>query len=174
MRWQANLVNLARRTESVLNLTSKVAAYIASFVLGAMTLLTTADVIGRYFFSKPIPGTWELVGLLLVFAGTWGWGYCQKEKMHVSVTVITDHFPRMVKLIFGIVTYLLGLAAFSLMCWRMWVKTINYFSMGSRGLTQTLEIPFYPFMLALAISAGIMALILLIDLLHYLAEVVRK
>ncbi len=29
MRWQANLVNLARRTESVLNLTSKVAAYIA-------------------------------------------------------------------------------------------------------------------------------------------------
>ena len=37
----------------------------AALMIFAMAALTFADVIGRYVFSAPIQGTFELVGLLL-------------------------------------------------------------------------------------------------------------
>lgn len=174
MNLQANLLELARRIEAVIYRINKAAALVASIVLAAMMLLTVADVIGRYFFSKPIRGTWELVGLLLVCAGTWGWGYCQMDKGHVSVTVIIDRLPRKIQAIIRSVTYLIGFVGFSLLCWRMCLRTIKFINLPSGGLTETLEIPYYPFMLVLVIGAGIMALILLIDLLHSLAKVMQK
>jgi TRAP-type C4-dicarboxylate transport system permease small subunit len=169
-----NLRHVSRRVESGFYATSRVAAIIASIALAVMMLLTVADVIGRYFFSKPIRGTWELVGLLLVCAGTWGWAYCQKERMHVRINVLTDVFSKKVQLILRIVAYLLGIVGFSFICWRMGVRALKYFFMPSTGLTATLEIPYYPFMMALMIGAGLMALMLLIDLIQALAEVTKK
>jgi TRAP-type C4-dicarboxylate transport system permease small subunit len=137
-------------------------------------LMTVADVIARYFFSKPIRGTWELVGLLLVCAGTWGWAYCQKERMHVRINVLTDVFSKKTQLVLRIIAYFVGIAGFSLLCWRMGVRSLKYFFMPSTGLTATLEIPYYPFMMALMIGAGLMALMLLIDLIRAVFEVIKK
>lgn len=174
MRRQINFLKLARRGEAGLYYANKVIAMVAAVVLISMMLLTIADVIGRYFLRKPITGTYEIVGLLLVCAGTWGWGYCQMDKAHVSVTLLLDRLPKKVQTILRSLAYLIGLTGFSLICWRMLLRTLRYFSLTRGGVTETLGIPYYPFMLALAISAGLMALILLIDLWHSLAEVTRE
>lgn len=174
MRWRFSLINPAQRIEAIIDRASKIMAIIASIGLTAMMLLTTADVIGRYFFSKPIWGTYELVSLLLIFAGTWGWGYCQKEKGHVSVTLLVDRFPKRLRMFFKSLTNLIGFAGFSLICWRIWEKALHYIALGNSGLTQTLEIPYYPFMLALMISSAMMALVVMTDLIHSLTGLVRK
>lgn len=41
---------------------------IAGLALIAMMFLTSLDVIGRYFLSRPVPGAFELTELLLVLA----------------------------------------------------------------------------------------------------------
>jgi len=174
MRWRDKLIKLPSRTEAGLQRVSKVAAIIAAVVLAAMMLLTVADVTGRYFFNSPVKGTWEIIGLLLVCAGTWGLGYCQVQKGHISITVLIERFSRRVQAIIRSVTYLIGLVGFSLLCWRMFLMAIRYLTTMKEYVTETLEIPYPPFMLMLSIGAGIMALILIVDLIHSLAEVVRK
>ena len=174
MQWQNKLIKLPLKTEAGLYSISKVAAVVAAIVLAAMMLLTVSDVVGRYFFNRPIKGTWELIGLLLVIAGTWGLGYCQLQKAHISINIILQRFSRRVQALLLSLTYLIGLAAFSLLCWRMFMLAMRYSTTMKGYVTDTLEIPYPPFMFALSIGAGIMVLILIVDLIRSLTNVVRK
>lgn len=174
MRWRNNLTKLPSRTETGLQRVSKVTAIIAAIVLAIMMLLTVADVCGRYFFNSPIKGTWEIIGLLLVCAGTWGLGYCQMQKSHISVTVLIERFSRRGQAIIRSLAYLVGLAGFSLLCWRMFLMAMRYLTTMKGYVTDTLEIPYPPFMLMMSVGAGIMALILIVDLVHSFIEVARK
>jgi TRAP-type C4-dicarboxylate transport system permease small subunit len=174
MQWRDKLIKLPLKTEAGLYSISRVAAIIAAFVLAAMMMLTVADVCGRYFFDRPIKGTWELIGLFLVCAGTWGLGYCQMQKAHISINIILQRFSRRGQAMMLSFTYLVGLAAFSLLCWRMFLLAVRYSTTMKGYVTDTLEIPYPPFMFALSIGAGIMVLILIVDLIHSLVSVVRK
>ncbi len=174
MRWWHKLIKLGSRSESGLYSVNWVMCVIAAIGMGVMVLLTVADVAGRYLLNSPIKGTWEFVGLMLIIGGTWGLGQCQIEKGHIKITIFLERYSRRVKAIFNSIAALIGLAAFSLLCRQMLIMAKTYHSMGSRGVTDTLELPFAPFMLMLAISAGVIALVLLVDLVHALAEVARK
>lgn len=174
MRWRNKLIKLPLKAESGLYSLSKVAAVIAALVLAAMMMLTVADVCGRYFFNSPIKGTWELIGLLLVFAGTLGLGYCQMKKAHIRINIVVEQFSPRVQALMLSFTHLVGLAAFSLLCWRMFMLAMRYLSTMKGYVTDTLEIPYPPFMFALSIGAGIMVLILIVDLVQSLANVLRK
>jgi len=169
-----NLSRLASRVEAGLGSVSRVMAAIAAVVLSIMMLLTAADVAGRYFANRPIKGSWELVGLMLICAATWGLAYCQIQKGHIRVTVLLERFSPRLQAILNSLAYLIGIGAFSLICWQMLVMAKTYIFLPTGGLTEDLSIPYFPFMLMLAIGAGMLAVILLVDLLRSLAEVVRK
>ena len=91
----------------------KIMAIIASCFLGAMALLTLGDVVGRYFFNRPILGTWELVGMMLVFAGTWGFAYAQVMKAHIRVDIVLNKFPPRIQAFTNILSYLVGAVGFA-------------------------------------------------------------
>ena len=58
----------ARATDSVVTFM----AYIASVVLMLLMFITTADVVGRYFFNEPLTGVFDLTHfavLIMVFFG---------------------------------------------------------------------------------------------------------
>jgi TRAP-type C4-dicarboxylate transport system permease small subunit len=174
MQWQDNLSRLASGVERGLGSVSRVMAIIAACVLAVMMLLTAVDVSGRYFFNKPIVGAWELIGLLLVCAGTWGFAYCQIQKHHIRVTFFFERFPSRLQAIFDSLAYLLGLGACSLICWQSLIMVKEYILLGDKGVSYTLAVVLWPFMLMLAIGAGMLAAQFLVDLLHSLAKAVRK
>ena len=147
---------------------------IAAIGMTVMVLLTVADVFGRYVLNSPIKGTWEFVGLMLIIGGTWGLGMCQIKKGHIRVNVFADRYSRRVQALFRSIAYLIGMSAFSLLCWQMFQMAKQFYYLGSAGVTDTLELPFAPFMMMLSISTGVMVLVLIVDLVHSLAEVVRK
>lgn len=172
MKW--GFMKIASRTEAGIHLADKVASIIATIALVAMMLLTVADVIGRYCLNSPIIGVNELIGVSLVLAGTWGWGYCQMQKLHVRVDIILGRLPLKAQTIIKIVAYIIGFTGFSLICWRALLLAVDYFSRGRAGTTDILKIPYYPFWFALAIGAGLLALTVLIDIIHALSEVKQK
>jgi TRAP-type transport system small permease protein len=160
---------------SILESASKVMALIAAAVLFIMMLVTVGDVIGRYFFRTPIKGTWEIVGLSLIFAATWGFAYCQLKKQHINVTIILERFPPRVRAVLTVTSLVFGLVGFSIICWRMILQAQKYFLMTRGNTTDTLNLPYAPFMLGLAIGAGFMALMLVYDIVRVIsAEVKRK
>ena len=61
------------------------------FVLPLM-LITTADVVGRGFFNKPIAGTFELSEYMLAVIILLGAAYTQQVKGHVAVDFLTSRF----------------------------------------------------------------------------------
>ena len=164
MRWWSRFTKLGSGTESGLYSVSRIMGIIAAIGMAIMVLLTVADVTGRYVFNSPIKGTWEFVGLMLVVGGTWGLGQCQIKKGHIKVTVFLERYSPRVKLIFNSIAYLIGIGGFSLLCWQMFRMAHKFYLLGSSGVTDTLRLPFAPFMLLLSISTGVMVLVLLADL----------
>jgi TRAP-type C4-dicarboxylate transport system permease small subunit len=150
----------------------KIMAIIASCFLGGMMLLTLGDVVGRYFFNRPILGTWELIGLMLVFAGTWGFAYAQVMKAHIRVDILLNKFPPRIQAFMNVVSYLAGTVGFALITWQVFFMAKNY--MVHDYVTDTLGQPIFPYMLGLCIGAGLITLVLLLDVIESIAEVLKK
>lgn len=156
------LLPIGTRIDSGVRSANRIMAYVASAALIVMMLLTVADVCGRYLFARPIKGTWELVGFLLVAAGSLGLGYCQVKKAHIRIDFLLQRFPEKMREIITTLANFLGFAAFSLLCWRC-ILYAQYYLTATGNATDTLHIPLFPFVLVLAVGTGMLALVLLID-----------
>lgn len=174
MQWRCNLMKITAAMETGSRTVVNKMTILAAIGLAAMMLLTVGDVFGRYFFNRPIKGTWEVVGVLLVCAGTWGIAYCQLKKGHIRVDVLLARFPKQVRAIIFAISDIMGFVVFAVLCWQALLLAKRYYSLSSGLVTDTLEIPLYPFMLMLAIGAGAMALVLIVDLTRSLAAMVQK
>lgn len=141
MSRQHSLSKLMSRIEAGLTSVSRVMAIIAAVVLAIMMLLTVADVIGRAFMH-PIKGTWELIGLLLIPAATWGLAYCQIQRGHIRITVFSERFSPRLRAVFDSLAYFIGFGGFSLICWQMLVRGWKYIFIPRGGLSETLGAPF--------------------------------
>jgi TRAP-type C4-dicarboxylate transport system permease small subunit len=162
-----------KRISAALHLISIYLSIIAAITLAAMMLLSVADVIGRYFFSKPITGTYEIVGLLLIFAGTWGFASCQIRKGHISVTIVKDLLPHKIQAGITAIANAIGLIGFSIISWQTFLLgKINFITKGN--VSETLGIPYAPFIWALSISSGLMAIMLLVQIVQSILEVLEK
>ena len=170
MVWPNKITKIISRVEPGVISTNKIMAYASGVALTAMMLLTVADVCGRYLFSKPIKGTYELVGFLLVGAGSLGLGYCQVKKAHIRVDFLLQRFPEKVRPVLTVLANFLGFSAFSLLCWRCALYAQYYIS-ATGNATDTLHIPLFPFVVVLAVGTGMLALVLLIDLIKSITRV---
>ena len=159
---------------SILTSISNWMAVLACIVLAVMMMCVTVDVTGRDFFMWPLRGTVEIVGLLLIFASTWGLGLAQIEKKHIRIPLFYDMFPRRVRLCLDILAYVVCFVAAGLVTWQMLMLAIKYFKMPRGNTTQILGLPFFPFMVALAWGFGWMCIILLMDIYKTILEVIKK
>lgn len=160
--------------QSALTWISKWMAVLACSALGFMMILVTIDVAGRYFFNWPLRGTFEIVGLLLILATTWGLGLSQIERRHLRIPLFYDMFPRRVRTWLDVLAYSVCLAGAALITWQMVVLAIKYLRMPRGNTTPTLGLPLPPFMIALAFGFGWMGLILLVDLYKSFREGTKK
>ncbi len=134
-----------------------------------LMLLTTTDVIGRKFFSKTIPGTFELSEYLLVVFILFGAGYTQQVKGHVGVSFLTTKLSRRLQLLCQILTLSLSLFIVMILIWQGWVEGIK-----ERTVSDMLRIPQYPFRLLVPIGGFFLLLELLFDLFDSIIQLKGK
>ncbi len=139
-----------------------------AFIIPLM-LLTTFDVIGRGFFRKPIPGTFELSEYILAVFILLGAAYTQQVKGHVGVDFITSRLSPHARTICEIVTTVLSLFIIAIVIWQGFAEGI-----GEKTVSDMLRIPQYPFRLLVSIGGFLLWLELLIDLLEALAKLGRR
>jgi TRAP-type C4-dicarboxylate transport system permease small subunit len=140
--------------------------------LAAMGLLTTADVIGRYFLNRPVEGAIELSEFALVLLVFLGLGSTGLTGNQVVVDIALERFGPRLRATSDAVNALLGLGFWALIAWR---TTVQGREVALRGEVSTiLAIPTYPFVYAVALGCGIMALALVGPLLAALSRTVRR
>ena len=135
----------------------------AGVVLSFMMALTVADVMLRYL-GRPIPGTYELVGLSGAVVIGFAIPYTSLVRGHIFVEFLIDRFEkgrREVVLIFTKILILLLFIGFG----------IYLFSTGmdmaaSGEVTQILRIPFYPVAYAMGVCCFIECLVMVSDIMR--------
>ncbi len=133
--------------------------YAGMLLIIPLMLLTTADVIGRAVWSRPIPGSVELSSYILDVFILLGVAYTQQTKGHVQVTMLTGRLPTGAQRFLSVLTTFLSLFIIALLAWQGWAV-----GMEETAVSDMLRIPQRPFKLLIGVSAFCLGLELLIDL----------
>ncbi len=137
---------------------------LASIFLFLLVMLVSVHVIGRYFFTLPVPGAVELIQYLMVCVGSLGFAYCASQQEHVRVDLFVERLPRRGKQAANFISLLLSFGIVALMTWQGIVHAIDIWHSGS--VSGVLKIPRFPFSVILAFSYVLFMLELSIQLLR--------
>lgn len=151
---------LARAKRAVQRLTYYLCA-VSMFALLPMMLLTTADVIGRAFFARPVPGAVELSEYMLAVVILLGLAYTQQVKGHPRVTLIVSRLPLALQPFLEAMINLLGMFIVFIVVWQGWVVATG--SMATI-VSDVLGIPQLPFRILVSVGGALLFLELLVDL----------
>jgi TRAP-type C4-dicarboxylate transport system permease small subunit len=144
-------------------------SYLGMILLIPMMLLTSADVVGRGVWSRPIYGTVELSSYMLAIFILLGVAYTHQVKGHVRVSMLLSRIPRRAGLALDVITILLSLFIIALLAWQGWVV-----GMEERAVSDMLRVPQRPFKLLVSVAGFLLWLELLIDLFTTMKELVRR
>jgi len=89
--------------EKVLSHCEKWSTHLAVLSIFIMMVLTTADAIGRYLFSLPITGAYEITEKYLMLIAVYlGASYTYRGGSTIRITLLVDRLPRGVKMFLNI------------------------------------------------------------------------
>ena len=131
---------------------------IAAFALVCMMGLTCADVILR-LFRHPIHGTYEMVSFLGVIAVSFAIAHTSAEKGHVSVNLLVRLLPQKTQAILELIVALFSTALLGVISWRAVIYAEKLRMSGE--VSPTLQLPFYPIVLGLAVASAMACFVLL-------------
>ena len=159
------------RFERFINLLSHRFNWIAAGAIVAMMLLTSTDVILR-FFRHPIPGTYEIVGLLGAVVVAFSLAYTSVEKGHIAVDFLVQKFPRNVQLFITAMNDLISTFLFGLIGWQSILYASELKQSGEVSLT--IQAPIYPFVYGIAVGCGLLCFVLLLEFIKSLKRIGEK
>lgn len=125
--------------------------WVAGASLVLLMLTTVADVLLRNLFNRPIPGTYEMVGLAGGLVIGLALPLTSWRRGHVEVDSFIGRVPRPWRSAIHVVTRLLGIALFAILTWNLVLLGLDLRASGE--VTPTLELRFYPILFALAGAA---------------------
>jgi TRAP-type C4-dicarboxylate transport system permease small subunit len=144
-------------------------SFAGMFLLIPMMLLISTEVVSRWLWRQPIPGTLELSSYMLSIFILLGVAYTQQAKGHVKVTMLTTRLPRRVRLALEMLTTLLSLFIICILAWQGWVVGLE-----EKTVSDMLRVPQMPFKLLVAVGGVMLALELILDIIDSGLEFVRN
>lgn len=138
-------------------------AWVAGACLVAMMLLACANIVLRAVWV-PLEGTFEIMGFLGAVASAFSMAYAQLNRSHIAVGLVTGRFPRPVRRTLDGLTTLVSCGLFLLLA----VQTARWalFLIATGETSETLRIPYHPFVFAAALGCLVTALALFADFLN--------
>lgn len=139
--------------------------YFAGVALVVSMILVVFNGIIRTF-TDPFSGVIEVVSWLAAITTAFSLGSAQISKTHVYIDLLFNKFNFVVKKIVGVFTTILGMLFFILLLFHL----LKY-GMGlkeSGVLSNTLRIPYYPFVITMSIGFVGLIFTLLIELIEIL------
>ena len=138
----------------------------------AMLGLIVADIIGVKCFKWPIPGAIELAGFLGVVVIAFAIAYTQVLRGHIQVEFFVMRLPKRVQASMIALVSLFGLVLFALLGWQS--SEFGRVLQSSGEVSMTQNIPFYPFVYAIAFCSFAVCLVLLVEFLKSVVKAVKK
>jgi len=137
---------------------------VAGLAVIAMILVTCADVIGRNLLKRPLPGAYDMVGLLGAIIITGALPYTTGLKGHVAIEFFFQRLSRRGRLVVDTFVRSVSISMFIFLTWRF----IRYGAAlrASGEATPTLRWPVFWMAYWMALCCAVVALVILYHLMH--------
>ncbi|WP_041076066.1 TRAP transporter small permease [Bacillus sp. OxB-1] len=146
--------------------------YISQFILLILVFLTTFDVLGRFFFHRPITGTFELTELGLALVIFLGLGLTHWHDEHISIDFLTTKMSARKQALLDIGIDLFITLFMVLVAYNLWDNSKRI--ANSNTVTGDLGLPISVFIIIAALGTLAFALSALAKALNLLPKVVKK
>jgi TRAP-type C4-dicarboxylate transport system permease small subunit len=127
-------------------------------------VVTAIDVIGRYFFDKPLRGALEICVLAAVAMVSLTLAHTQARKGHVEADILYVRFPRWIRSKLDVVSSFLALVVAGVLGYQAILVALHIWRVEPIPPITTV-LPTFPFRLLIAIGALALAIELIRDLL---------
>jgi TRAP-type mannitol/chloroaromatic compound transport system permease small subunit len=128
------------------------AAKVTCYLVFAIMLVTTLDVVARYVFNRPLLWGWlvnrQLFGVFILFAGV----YTLFKGEHVRIEILYDYFPARLKRIAKWIGLLAFVSFMGVLVWQSAWMGWNSLMMNEKA-AGAFRIPWYPFKLLIPAAA---------------------
>jgi C4-dicarboxylate transporter, DctQ subunit len=139
--------------------------------LVAMMAIVFINVVLRAF-GHPMFGVYESVGFSLAIMVAFSIAHCAAKKGHITVNVLEDILPKRVLSVLDVIVSAIGAGLYLVLAWQCYVYAQIIRAKGE--VSMGMEIPFHPFVYAVAFGFFMLSLVLIHDLLKSLAGVFAK
>lgn len=140
---------------------------LAGLCIVAMMVHVAADVVGRYVFNAPLPGTITFVSAYyMVGAAFLALPLAERRGAHVNVELVSDLLPRPVQLVLALAARLLTAAVVGLVALRTIQEAGAKAAIGATVQQGAITIPTWPSYYLVPIGCGLMMLAAFISFLN--------
>jgi TRAP-type transport system small permease protein len=157
--------------ERVLARTTRVMSGIGAIAVLLMMMFNIADITFRAFLRSSLRGTHEIVDFMMILVVFLAIPYVQHKKTNISISLLTDRFPRKTKAITESVMCILSLAIIGTMTWAAFGHFRRLWETGKD--TEVLNLPVAPFQFILAFGLLVLCIVIISELLHTVSGRVR-
>lgn len=137
-----------------------------STVIGAtavvlMMVHISIDVVAKYIFRMPIPGTITVVSnYYMIIVAFLPLAFTERRNGHISVEVLTTHFPMWLQRVLNVLTLALALAVFAAITWQTWIEAGRAQKVGSFEIEHNIKLLIWPARYLLPLGCGLITLTL--------------
>lgn len=161
------LHTFADTLDAVVHRASTVLLALGGAALAGMVALACANMFMRGALGAPIRGTYELMGFAGALVCAFALAPTQIKKGHIALTMLAGKLPRRLELCIDFLSHLVCSTFFALIAWRTALYAQSLIEFGE--LSENLHLQFSPFVFAVALGCGMLALALLSDLVRIFA-----
>ncbi|MEW5920835.1 MAG: TRAP transporter small permease subunit [Bacillota bacterium] len=133
---------------------------IAGVALVSIMLLLVTNMILRVVYI-PFGATAESVAFLAAIVTAFALGFSQINKAHVAIDLLVSRFSKRVALLLESITIFLSMILFSIAAWQIWLFAGRQMARGV--LSETLRLPYYYLIYAMALGFASLVLVLFIE-----------
>lgn len=143
-------------------------AVIGAVAVALMMVHITADVIGKFVFNRPLPGTIPIVSqFYMVFATFLPLAMVERSNSHISVEIIVMNFPKRARDFFAMLATAVGAIVFGLLTWRSLVEAGRKYEVGTFSYEDGHKILTWPTYYIVPLGTGLLTLVLFYKLACY-------
>jgi len=144
----------------------------AALTLAAMMALTCVDVVGRYLFTRPVPGGLEIVEIMMAVIIFTALPLVTLREEHVTVDLLDAITPGWLMRAQHVAASLVCAATAGVLAWRLFLRA--GLMMGYGDTTAVLKIALYPLTYTMAAMMALTAAAFLARALRAPARRLRK
>ena len=158
--------------ESGLSPLLSVVGKIGAGVIALMMLTTVTDVVGRRVFNQPLSGAYELSEFMLVIVVFFSIVHCEFLRGHITIDLVTSRFRQRTQDVIASITYTFFLVTFGLLTRQLIVHAMDAWQ--NNLISGTLRLPVFPFISVAALGCALLSLVVLVHLLLFISETLRR